>query len=248
MAHCVSNNECQWTSFDFDFQYCTLLSSCPKVDVDHDRLQSISSRTDCPLEIPCNVSGRCEGSVHKIQMTKNQCHLTCQQNDECNWYSFGGNVCIMFSTCINVDVSQTNFTTQHSSCPELIGNDKGSYADRYDHIMANGWSPFILKMIKVKDKDKNIDCGLYCEEYRLCDFFVHSPTAPGTPYRRSCFLGTFRQRIGNYSDHVGMESPSKANTYFVDKSKSNIAKKSTNTYHILHVTFRCIIANLARKV
>ena len=149
----------------------------------------------------------------------------------------------MFSTCINVDISLSNFTTQHSSCPELMGNDKGSYADRYDHIMANGWSPFILKTIKDKDGTLDIDCGLYCEEYRLCDFFVHSPTT----YKRSCFLGTFRQRIGNYSDYVG-ESPSKANTYFVDKSKSNIAKKSTNTYHILHVTFRCIIANLARKV
>ena len=120
MANCVSNDECQWTSFDFDFHYCTLFSSCPTVDVDPNRLQSISSRTDCPLEIPCNVPGRCEGSVLKIQITKHQCHLTCQQNDACNWYSFGENVCIMFSTCINVDVSRNNFTTQHSTCPESM--------------------------------------------------------------------------------------------------------------------------------
>ena len=178
-------------------------------------------------------------------MTKNQCHLTCQQNDECNWYSFGGNVCIMFNTCINVDVSLTNFTTQHSSCPELMGNEKGSYADRYDHIMANGWSPFILKTIKDKDGTLDIDCGLYCEEYRLCDFFVHSPTT----YKRSCFLGTFRQRIANYNDTDRRIRSSKDNTFFVDKSKSNI----TSSLHFsrilrLSLIFRCIIASLARKV
>ena len=121
MAHCISNDECQWTSFYYKIDFCILLSSCPTIDVDHDHLQkSISSRTNCPLEIPCNISGRCEGPVHKYQITKHQCHLTCEENDLCNWYSFGENVCIMFSTCINVDVSQNNFTTQHSSCPERM--------------------------------------------------------------------------------------------------------------------------------
>ena len=88
------------------------------------------------------------------------------------------------------------------------------YPERYDHILANVWLPFISKTIR---DIPNIDCGLYCEEYSWCDFFVHNYHSRSQP----CYLGTFRQVV-NHTDHL--ETRLAGMTYFVDKSKSYFTK------------------------
>ena len=35
-----------------------------------------------------------------------------------NWYSIGENLCIMYRSCLKIDTMQSNFTTQHVTCPE----------------------------------------------------------------------------------------------------------------------------------
>ena len=55
------------------------------------------------------------------------------------------------------------------------------------------WAPYIVKKVTttIGDDDEALDCGLYCEEFNNCDFFVHSDS--------DCYMGTFRvlEKIGS---------------------------------------------------
>ena len=63
MEKCQSEDSCQWATFDADFNFCTLFRDCPKIGIDKTHSKSITSRINCPMEIPCNVTGRCEVCV-----------------------------------------------------------------------------------------------------------------------------------------------------------------------------------------
>ena len=75
----------------------------------------------------------------------------------------------------------------------VVDNDKKEYSGRYDYYFdilkyyeddERFWVDFVVKKIAANEET---DCGLYCEEYNICDFFVHSGSSP-------CYLGTFRNR------------------------------------------------------
>ena len=118
MEMCQSDDQCQWASFDLEFQFCTLYKDCPKRWIDKTHSKYITSKVNCPLEIPCNVTGRCEGPIRTLQVTNHECHEKCGNDINCNWYSIGDNLCIMYRSCLKIDTIQSNFTTQHVTCPE----------------------------------------------------------------------------------------------------------------------------------
>ena len=60
MEMCQLDDQCQWVSFDMEFQFCTLFRDCPEIDIDETRSKCITSKVNCPLKIPCKVTGRCE--------------------------------------------------------------------------------------------------------------------------------------------------------------------------------------------
>ena len=60
MELCQADHQCQWASFDLEFNFCTLFRDCPQIDIDQTRSKCITSKVNCPLEVPCNVTGRCE--------------------------------------------------------------------------------------------------------------------------------------------------------------------------------------------
>ena len=70
-----------------------------------------------------------------------------------------------------------------------------NYAKRFDSTKApywRYWRPFVAKKITTKEfrGKEHIDCATYCEEFKLCDFFVHaSGDYPSIP---ACYLGTFQ--------------------------------------------------------
>ena len=225
MANCALNDECQWSSYDTDFSYCTLFSNCPQINGHQEHSKSMSSRSDCPLEVPCNVTGRCEGPIRKFHISSHQCHAHCEQDPDCNWYSFGENVCILFSTCVTVDVSLASFTTQHSTCPELaLVDEMKSYTEKYDTIRIDlirqdtaTWKKYLFKTITRTHEDPrlNTECGLYCEEAKLCDFF-----AQRVPVSRHCYLGTFRQHLTHSIDSPKrLYGSVEVSVSLVDKSK-----------------------------
>ena len=58
---------------------------------------------------------------------------------------------------------------------------------RYDYTYEGDkdyWAPYIIKQIA---KDKEVDCGLYCEQYNICDFFVHTRDS-------ACMMGSFQNQ------------------------------------------------------
>ena len=63
-----------------------------------------------------------------------------------------------------------------------------AYEERYkDHIDASSsrdWIQYISK--KVLGTKEDIDCGLYCEEFDECDFFIQYS---------NCYLGTFQKNV-----------------------------------------------------
>ena len=63
MELCQFDEQCQWASFDLEFKFCTLFRDCPEIDIDKTRSKCITSKVNCPLEVPCNVTGRCDVSV-----------------------------------------------------------------------------------------------------------------------------------------------------------------------------------------
>ena len=63
MEKCQSQDSCQWATFDADFNFCTLFRDCPRIGIDKTHSKSITSNINCPMEIPCNVTGRCEVCV-----------------------------------------------------------------------------------------------------------------------------------------------------------------------------------------
>ena len=117
MKQCQSNAKCQWATFDLEFHFCTLLSSCPRVDA-AGCPDCVTSFKSCPLNVPCNSTGRCKGSILDLEITKHRCHTKCREDDMCNWYSYGNNVCLVFHACTEIDSTFSNYTTQHSTCPE----------------------------------------------------------------------------------------------------------------------------------
>ena len=60
MEKCQLEELCQWVTFDFQFNYCTMFRDCPEFGFDETRSKCITSKMSCPTEIPCNVTGRCE--------------------------------------------------------------------------------------------------------------------------------------------------------------------------------------------
>ena len=72
---------------------------------------------------------------------------------------------------------------------------RADYRKRYESIDSPSrsyWAPYIVKKVTttIGDDDEALDCGLYCEEFNNCDFFVHSDS--------DCYMGTFRvlEKIG----------------------------------------------------
>ena len=72
---------------------------------------------------------------------------------------------------------------------------RANYRKRYDSVdcpYREKWAPYIVKKVttSIGDDDKALDCGLHCEEFNICDFFVHSDSY--------CYMGTFRvlEKIG----------------------------------------------------
>ena len=74
LERCELEEFCQWISFDLELNFCSLFKECPNIVV---RLPSeipeysfqkkngtyfkhITSKINCPKEIPCNATGRCE--------------------------------------------------------------------------------------------------------------------------------------------------------------------------------------------
>ena len=120
-------------------------------------------------------------------MTLHQCHTVCREKDNCNWYSHGENICLIFETCTAINSQRTNYTTQHSTCPQLKDDHAGSYEERYkSHLESSSsqWVQYITK--EVPGDVTRIDCGLYCEEYEPCDFFLQND---------NCYLGTFQTNV-----------------------------------------------------
>ena len=66
MEICHDDDQCQWVSFDMEFQFCTLFRDCPEIDIDVTRSKCITSKVNCPLKIPCKVTGRCEVSFLNV--------------------------------------------------------------------------------------------------------------------------------------------------------------------------------------
>ena len=111
----------------------------------------------------------------------------------------------------------------------MINNEKENYARRYDFTSVTNkystnegkqWVPYIVKKIA---EDKEIDCGMYCEEHKICDFFLHDDGDS------ACYMGSFRNQTFNKNgtDLVDIDSysrvpglGSKYNIYSVYKSKS----------------------------
>ena len=72
----------------------------------------------------------------------------------------------------------------------MVNNVKKEYIVRYDYIYDDHgdeeyWAPFIVKKIA---KNEEVDCGLYCEQYNICDFFIHTRES-------ACMMGSF-QNLG----------------------------------------------------
>ena len=112
----------------------------------------------------------------------------------------------------------------------MVNNQKKDYEIRYDYTYEGDkdyWAPYIIKQIA---KDREIDCGLYCEHYSICDFFVHT-------LKSACMMGSFQSqglpfekngsglvydkdyRIPGLGSYYGDKST--YNVYIVYKSKFN---------------------------
>lgn len=138
----------------------------------------------------------------------------------------------------------------------MINNEKESYTGRYDFTSVTNkystnegkqWVPYIVKKIA---EDKEIDCGMYCEEHKICDFFVHDEDS-------ACYMGTFRNQTFNkngtdlvdfstYGSSIkGLSSP--YNIYSVWKSKSAFALNHFQDKQI-HFCFRFLFAFVRSKI
>ena len=70
-----------------------------------------------------------------------------------------------------------------------------NYSKRFDSTKVRYrwyWVPFVAKKITTKEYGgkEHIDCGSYCEEFKLCDFFVQA-SGDYTDYP-ICYLGSFQ--------------------------------------------------------
>ena len=121
LSRCKLNAECKWATFDFVYHFCTHFSTCPSID--YRRCEScITSSRNCPMELfpdkPCNSSGRCQGRLIDVSITRSKCHERCYETQNCHWYSFDMRLCMLFETCDNIDDTLASFTTKHYTCPE----------------------------------------------------------------------------------------------------------------------------------
>ena len=88
-----------------------------------------------------------------------------------------------------------------------------TYESRYDDVFQFSWrysgdtaetywTSYIVERFPSDDRrrlfgDDELDCGLHCEEYSICDFFVHE-------HHRPCYLGTFQklEKNGTYLSSI----------------------------------------------
>ena len=78
--------------------------------------------------------------------------------------------------------------------------------ERYVAIMSRSWKNWIVKTIDANP----IECGLYCEEYPNCDFYVD--------FTHNCFIGSFRENSSNGEENGQGHQSQKV--YGVFKSKN----------------------------
>ena len=91
-----------------------------------------------------------------------------------------------------------------------------NYAKRFDSTKApyrSYWARYIAKKITTKGTQENNDCSSYCEEFKLCDFFVVDSSSYYST--ATCYFGTFQhlEKVGS----AGSVS-NKAKMYLVYKS------------------------------
>ena len=140
-------------------------------------------------------------------MTLHQCHTICRETDNCNWYSYGDKICLIFDTCTSINDANTHYITQHSTCPQLEGS-KSTYEERYKTHIETSSTTFAQYLMKeVPGDESHIDCGLYCEEFDSCDFFIQDD---------NCYLGTFATNLTDQA--VVLEERIRGQIYTVFKS------------------------------
>ena len=95
----------------------------------------------------------------------------------------------------------------------MEGADQTSYIQRYKNKIDSPsmqWLQYITKEV-MGDKE-HIDCGLYCQEYEDCDFFIQN---------ENCYLGTFSKNI---SEPIAVEdSRMIGEVYVVHKDNRDLA-------------------------
>ena len=90
-------------------------------------------------------------------------------------------------------------------------DDAYQFSYRYSGDTAKThWTSYIVKKFPRNDE---FDCGLHCEEYSICDFFVHE-------HREPCYLGTFQklEKNGTYLSSISGKDHYRT-FYFVYKSE-----------------------------
>ena len=106
----------------------------------------------------------------------------------------------------------------------MSNTKKVSYEKRYESMSDSKevWNDDTLSKCIVKkigrvsydyeDKRPELDCGLLCEEFGNCDFFIHG-------HRKTCFLGSLQEEKENQSSTLGhWEVESYYSIYPVNKS------------------------------
>ena len=141
LKDCQHNTECQWFTFEGSQNSCLLFSNCNTLS-DSTCQYCYSGEKTCQPKLDCNLNGICQVNNtlnFKLKMayyvsmthlplqgtilgafankTTSQCHLTCQSNKECMWFSYSQqqNLCIIFNTC-PVLGEDSDFVSSHVNC------------------------------------------------------------------------------------------------------------------------------------
>ena len=85
---------------------------------------------------------------------------------------------------------------------------KSTYEERYKTHIETSSTTFAQYLMKeVPGDESHIDCGLYCEEFDSCDFFIQDD---------NCYLGTFATNLTDQA--VVLEERIRGQIYTVFKS------------------------------
>ena len=117
IQYCRDLNECSWYTYEPESLICGAFKSC-----DHISNQSCSSclsgEVECPLSSECDIQGKCEGKVANIIHSPNsrECHLACQANANCRWYTFHNRICQLLKTNDVIDETCQNCRCGKKEC------------------------------------------------------------------------------------------------------------------------------------